>query len=294
MHYMPLPSSFAATGFHTYAEQLRQRKFRGLMIGTEGRANMGKTELYLSGPTLATVLALDRGYEQCLDNINPPPTRGDLSQFVFNPVQVPLATQMKMEQYLELWRAYQRLYLTTLQIPESRMFVVDGESDSWEWQQLAAFGKLTQIPPILRTEVNAARRAMYARAKDSGKFCIFTHRVKKQYETIYDANGVPLPDPFAPGKDLREWDGVSYERSGYGDHEYLFALQLRHLYEPASTRMNQVLKREVTVPARWGIQIMMCKSNRGLEGEQLWGDECNLQSLLSLVYPQIDLSEWGF
>lgn len=290
---MPLPRSFQETGFHSYAALLAQRRFRGIMIGTEGRANFGKTELYLSGPTPGTVLALDRGFEQCLDNVDPPATRQDIEGFAFNPVMVPLATQMKQEQYAELWRDYLRLYIATLGLKDSRLFVVDGETDSWEWQQLAAFGKLTQIPPILRTEVNAARRAMYARAKDSGKICIFTHRVKKQYETVYDTNHNPLPDPMSPGKDLREWYG-NYERAGFGDYEYGFSLQIKHLYEPTSTRMNKVLKREVTVPARWGIQIQMCKSNRALEGTQLWGDDCNLPTLLQTVYPQIGLEEWGY
>lgn len=288
---MPLPNSYANAGYHSYSALLKTRRYRGIMIGTEGRANSGKTEFYLSGPG-GVVEALDRGIEQCLDNPNPPESR-NADLFAFNPIVVPLATQMKQEAYLESWRAYVKLHLDTLAMPEPRMVVTDGESDSWEWQQLAAFGKLTQIPPILRTEVNAARRALYARAKDSGKICLFTHRLKKQYENVVDAAGNPVPDPLAPGKDLREWYG-NYERAGYGDHEYGFSIQLRHLYEPPSTRMNKLLHREVTVPARWGIQIQMCKSNRGLEGSQLWGDDCNLPTLLETVYPQIGLEEWGF
>lgn len=288
---MPLPRSFAAAGFKSYTDQLQERQFRGLMIGTEGRANSGKTEFYLSGPG-GVVLALDRGYEQCLDNTDPPETRNEAA-FAFNRIAVPLATQMTQAQYLEKWREYVTTYVSTLAIPEARTFVVDGESDSWEWQTLAAFGKLTQIPPLSRTEVNAARRAMYARAKDSGKICIFTHRLKRQYETVYDTAGNAMPDPISPGKELREWQG-KYERSGYGDHEYLFALQLRHIYEEATVRRNTVLRRDVEVPARWGVQIMMCKSNRKLEGDVLWGADCNLPSLLQHVYPQIGLEEWGY
>lgn len=292
MHYMTLPRSFANAGFQTYTDQLLRQRFRGLMIGTEGRANSGKSEFFLSGPG-GTVLALDRGYEQCLDNDSPPETR-NADAFAFKRITVPLATQMSQANYQASWVEYlMKEYLPTLAIPESRMFVVDGESDSWEWQTLAGFGKLTQIPPLMRTELNAARRAMYARAKDSGKICLFTHRLKKQYETVYDANGKAVPDPIQAGKDLREWFG-QYERSGYGDHEYLFALQLRHLYEPATTRPNAILHRDVAVPARWGVQIMMCKSNRKLEGDILWGDDCNLPSLLQYVYPQIDLKEWGY
>lgn len=286
---MTLPLSFQRHGFLP-PEQL-VKKYRRLLIGSEGGANTGKTEFALSAPGPGILLALDRGYESVLDNPEPPATR-NVDQWAFKPIVVPLATQMQQSQYLTYWKAFYSEYLAALSILEARTVIVDGDSDSWELQTLAEFGKLTQIPPVLRTGLNASRRAMYARAWDSGQIIICTYKLKKQYETAYLPDGTPKIG--ADGKEVREWDGKSYERQGFYDYEYLFQIQLRHLYKPAAITHNAILKRAVETPQQWGIKIMMCKANRSLEGSELWGPDCCFSSLVQLVYPQIDLSEWGF
>ena len=80
------------------------------------------------------------------------------------------------------------------------------------------------------------------------------------------------------------------ERQGFSDQDYLWQIQIRHLYEPART--NTVTGK--LVPQRWGLQIMKCKANNALIGEKLWGSDCNFPSLVQTVYPHIPLSNWGY
>lgn len=272
---MTLPASFLKDGFLPPSQV---RKTRRLMIGTDGPANTGKTEWALSAPGPGMVICLDRGFDSMLDNQTPPETRRD--DYAFQVVQAPLATQATKEMYIEYWKSFYALFKKATDNKDVRTIVIDGDSDSWELQRLAEFGKLTQIPSIMYTNVNAARKAMYSRAYDSGKIIIATNKINKHYKTIYNPDGtVKMSDT---GKEVREWDGKSYKRQGFEDQDYLWAIQLRHLF------------RETTKGPEWGIKIMRCKADISLVGMELWGSDCNFASLVETVYPHIPLSEWGY
>jgi hypothetical protein len=70
------------------------------------------------------------------------------------------------------------------------------------------------------------------------------------------------------------------ERQGFADQDYLYQLQLRHLFDGQK--------------GRFGIRILRCKSDTTLQGMELWGDECNFESLVQAVYPNVPLADWGF
>lgn len=277
---MALPASFAADGF-----QQPKNRYRRIMIGTEGGANTGKSEFILSGPPPGIVLSLSRDHEAMLENPNPPETRG--ADFLWHPVRLPLV-QAQQATYQDLWKNYRDFYNKMLANADARTVAVDSDTDAFDLQLLAEFGRLDKIMPRTRGPLNAAKKLLIAKAFESGKVCIFTHKLKKQYEDLIDpSTGKQLIDD--QGEVKREWFG-KYQRAGFGEYEYLFQIQLRHLYKPAT--WNARLQRNI--PHQWGIQILMCKSNRELEGEQLWGSDCNLPSLLQLVYPHIPLTEWGY
>lgn len=267
---MMLPRSFVTDGFVTTRPKLKR-----LMIGTEGLSDTGKTEFAMSAPGPGIVLGLDRGYEGVLDNQHPPPTRH--ADFACVSVPVPLATSVAQPVFLEYWKAFYEQYKKALANADARTVVLDGDSDSWELQRLAEFGKLTQIPPILYTSVNAARRAMIARAYDSGKIVIATNKLKKAYKPKFKPDGTPALD--TSGKEIREWDGINYDRQGFEDQDYLWQVQLRHLYNP----IKQI----------WGFRILKCKVDKDVVGLELWGEDCNFSSLVQVCYPQVPLSEWG-
>lgn len=271
---MTIPLSFRKAGFAPIEEVRKQRR---LMITTEGPRDSGKTEFALSGPGPGMVLCLDRGYDAVFDNKNPPSTRR--KDFFFKVVQAPVPTQAKQDIYLDYWRSFKQSFYEMLDNADVRTCVLDGDSDSWELQRLAEFGKLTQIPSIMYTGVNAARRALYARAFDSNKIIIATNKVSKDYKTVLDDNGDPVKKD---GKEVREWDGKSLKRQGFEDNGYLFAIRLRHLV------------RETDNGPEWGIQIRDCKPDMSLKGQELWGEDCHMPGLLQTVYPTVPLSEWGY
>lgn len=272
-----IPASFARDGFVGTPAS----RYKGLLIGTEGGANTGKTEFILSGPPPGIMLALDRQYRGCLESAAPPETRQ--ADFLIQPVDMGMTQGVTQPDAEKLWRTYyDQFYLKALRNPDARTVGVDGDSDSFECQTLAAFGRTSQIPQIQRTGLNAARRLYIARATESLKVVIMTNKLKKKYETVLDADGNPVIETsgtFA-GQDKRVWDGKSYERQGWNDHEYGYDIQLRHLYNRAKHQ--------------WGIQIQLCKANRALEGDELWGLDCNLPTLLQYIYPHIELREWGY
>lgn len=268
---MALPASFARDGFGP----ITRPRFRRLMIGTEGAANTGKTEFILSAPGPGIVTCLDRGYAAMLDNPNPPPTRRN--DYAFKIIDAPMQGSEKQDVYQQYWVSFRDTVYRACANPDARTVGLDGDSDSWELQRLAAFGKLTQIPSILYTGVNAARRLFISRLHDSGKIVIATNKLKKEYKAVYKPDGTPELDDA--GRIKRTWDGKSYDRQGFEDHEYLWQIQLRHLYDEDTKQ--------------FGIRILRAKANMDLEGAELWGAECCFEALVANVYPHIKASEWG-
>ena len=283
-----LPRSFGADGFFN-AEQARVRRFMpglkrpGLMIGTDGESNTGKTEFAISCPGPGIVLCVDRGFDGMLDNPHPPASRR--SDFAYKAITPPLATQAVQNEYLLHWQAFYADFKKALANPDVRTIVIDGDSDTWELQRLAEFGRLTQIPSIMYTNVNAARRAMIARAWDSGKTIISTNKIKAEYAVKRDDEGNPV---LKDGKEVREKTG-DMVRQGFDDQDYLWQIQLRHLYQPP--RINKVTGAEV--PQQWGIRIMKCKPRPELAGSELWGKEACFAGLVQLVYEDTPLEAWG-
>lgn len=279
---MPPSESFTKDGYQSMATL---RKSRRLMIGTDGLSDTGKTEFILSAPGPGLVIALDRNFDAMLKNEDPPPTRRD--DFYFKSISVPLATAATQNEFLDYWRVFRKAFYEALANPQARTIGLDGDSDSWELQRLAEFGKLTQIPPILYTGVNSARRSLIARAWDSGKIVIATNKVKGEYIDKLKADGtIELNDS---GKPVRVMNG-EYKRQGFEDQDYLWQIQIRHLFAPART--NIVTGK--AIPKQWGLRIMKCKANKDLEGTELWGGDCNFAGLVQYVYPSIPLKEWGY
>lgn len=273
---MALPASFKQHGF---VSANHVRPARGLMLSLEGPRDTGKTEFALSAPGPGIVLCLDRGFDAVLDNAAPPPTRRD--DFGFKVVKVPKLTSATQDQFKEYWVSYRTSLYAALDNADARTIVMDGDSDSWELQRLAAFGKLAQVPPHLYSEANAARRALYARCYDSQKVVIGTSKVKKEYIDKVDptTGRVIMGDG---GKPESIWTG-EYERQGFRDQTYVWAVELRCLYEP-DKQGNM----------RHGVQVLSCKANMEMRGQRFWGDECNFESVMAALYPNVSADEWGF
>lgn len=248
-------------------------KFKRLMLSLEGVRGSGKSEFANSAPGPIAHLILDRGIDSVIDNPDPPATRA--ANILYKVITVPKASQQ--EDFVAYWRAYYQDLMLALYSTDGRTVVIDGDPDSWELQRLAEFGRLTKVPPILYDTVNTARRALYARCYDSGKIVIATSRVREVYATKFDAAG--RPEINSSGNEVRVPTG-EHEKQGFNDGGYVWTIQCACLYDDEKQK--------------FGIKIRECKVNKKLNGQELWGDSCNFETLVSMVYPHIELSEWGY
>jgi hypothetical protein len=200
-----------------------------------------------------------------LDNPHPPATRcKDIAIKVLAP---PIATQLTQAGYVKYWQeVFFPSYKAALDNPDARTVVIDTDSDTWELQRLAEFGRLTQVAPLQYPNLNAARKAMIARAYDSGKVVISINRLEEEYET-----------KVVNGKEVQAKSG-GVRRQGFRDWKYLWQVQLRHFRDEEG----------------FGTKILMCKSDTSVEGMDLRKEDNNFQSLVQMIYPQVDLKEWGY
>jgi hypothetical protein len=282
-----IPPSFVKDGFQPMS-LARSRRFLpglkrpGIMIGTEGETNTGKTEFSLSAPGPGILLAVDRMIDGVLDNATPPKSRNP--EFYIKEIPFPKATMA--EDFKKAWEDYRVALMTAIGNPDARTVVIDGDSDSWEIQRLAAFnGQYSLIAPIRYTDVNAARRALISRLYDSGKIIIATNKLRREYGVVKDADGNPV---IYEGKEKRAETG-RLVRQGFEDQNFAWGVQLRHLYRPPKT--NVITGREI--PQGWGVKVLKCKANPSLIDMELWEDECNFASLIQKIYPHVELKEWG-
>lgn len=284
---MPIPRSILSQGFVT-PEQARRKvgaKFRRLMIASEGRSDTGKTEFALTCPGPGINICLDRGFDALLDNPNPPESRRD--DFAFDVIMAPTATQATQDVYVEHWRAFRTRVYTAIALPDVRTVIIDGDSDSWELQRLAEHGKTHGVYPQTKmTDVKAARRGFYNKLWDSGKIIVATNKMTDEWVNTLDNQGNPV---LENGEPKRHSTG-KFVAQGFPDQEYLWSIRLRHLYEPPG--ISRVTKRPTA--ARWGIRITKCKANPSEHvGTELWGADCNFETLVAVVYPHIPPAEWG-
>jgi len=223
---------------------------------------------------------MDRGLEGNLLSDSKHP-QDNSANFAFNITAPPNpAMNLSKESYGEYWATFYKSYRAALDNADARTVILDGDSDSWEVQRLAEFGKLAQVPQNLYTNVNAARRLMYARAYESGKIFIATSRVRKIYATKFGPDG--KPELNNQGNEIRLWTG-EYERTGFSDQNYLWQVHAQTLYDE-----------ERPDGQKYGCRIAMCKFNRGIEGMQLWGDECSFRGIVETIFPDVPMTEWGY
>jgi len=290
---MSLPNSFLREGFIP-AKQARVRRrlpngkfLKPLLIGTEGETNTGKTEFILSCPGPGIMLALDRNFDGMLDNPNPPADR-HVDDWAIKVIQEPLNTTATQKVYGSYFTTTRQAFYDALDNPDSVSIAIDCDSDFWELQRLTDFGKLANVWPQTRYgDTYAAKRAMIARAWDSGKIVIGTNKVRDEFETVYKPDGTPEME--SDGKTERRRKTGNKTRQGFPDTDYLWQIQLRHLFRPAS--VNKVTGSEY--PQAWGIRIIKCKPNPQLQGEELWGEDCCFRGLVELVYPNVSMEEWN-
>ena len=273
---MALPPSFAKDGFQ-HISKIRPR-YKRLMMSIAGDAGTGKSTFALTAPGPGLGVILDRGIEQSTreDAIVAP----QLENWGFQILSPPMPSAAKQEQFASHWvNVRDTIYRAAANV-EARSIMFDGDTESWQLQRAAEFGKLTKVPSHLYDGVNSARRAFYARCFDSGKNFIATNTLSKIYVTKLMPDGTP--EKNSAGNDVRVWNG-EYERKGFSDQTYLWQVHVLALHEVSAGGEHT-----------YGIKIEMNKLNPSVEGMELWGEECNFQTLAQYTYPNSKPEDWGY
>lgn len=287
----------------TPASQMQKGKFRRLMLGTEGLTNTGKTEFLLSAPGPKVIIPIDSSYDSALDNPYPPASRKLDDAYFDDTSIVPNVAQVATAQeYVDHFKKLRGRTYTFCDSPDIRTICIDGDSDFYELQLLAEFGRLSQIHPLSYPMVDGMRRWITKKWWDSGKIIIGTNKVKDKYVNVLDSNGDPIKDD--KNKNVQEKVEGEYKRQGFRDQTYLWQIQIRHLYKPGEPidltalkpvdRLRAIREGKTKTLPEWGLRILKCKPNTRLEGDELWGEDCCFAGLVQYVYPQTNLSEWGF
>lgn len=286
---MPLPASFAQQGFvpglkARTRHRLPNGKFlRAFMLSLQGPSGHGKNEFAMSCPDPGIFICLDRQYEAPLHNPAPPLSRRN--DWGFKVIKMPMNHgQVKPEDqplYLEAFLDARNSFYAALKNPDATTVVMDGDTEFYELQVLAEYGKTKQVWPQTRwSDVMFKRREILAKAWDSGKIVVFTNKVKDEYVEVLGADGLPMKDD--KGESVRKKTGRQ-TMQGFQDTSHLVVVRLQSLFEPPTK----------TTAARWGVRFLKCSTNMNLVGEELWDDDCCFSTVAQMVYPDTPLEEFG-
>lgn len=281
-----IPTSLLRGPFKVQDQIMRSHgRFFPNTVGIHGKPSEGKTELALSAPGPIGTVTVDRGHMGLMLNPTPPPTR--CKDVVWQVIDPPMPSAAEQNEFKKYWIDIRTASYNAAAMPDLRTLLLDGDSDTWEIQRMAEFGKLTQVPSHLYTGVNAARRAYYAKLTDANKFLIFTSKMMKEYRPVYGPDGKQELDNN--NKPVRRWTG-NWERKGFDDLDYSLQLSLECYRVDAKYDANG----DLIEAGEFAARLDLCKSNRALEGDVFSGADCNLPVILKHVYPHIPLKDWGY
>lgn len=167
-----------------------------------------------------------------------------------------------------LWEDFRKVY--TWMLANFRSLIVDTDSGAWSLQRMAAFGKLSQVMPNQYVTINTRKRMMFREAEDGNCNVCFVYKAKK----LYKENK----------KGQAQWDGVSYERDGFGESQSLLQVNIRAFKEPPSE--------DLSVEERFKLEVTNCTHNAELDGEVLEYPLNNFAALAGEVFPESDPETW--
>lgn len=192
---------------------------RRIIAAVSGHQKNGKTDFALSAPEPIFYHNFDDGMEGVVEELAKAGKEIYIKRY-----RMPndrMDPTMKMARANEVFATYQKMWADSVARGKGTV-VVDTHSEEWEIRRLAKFGKLTQVPAFLYTEVNNDLRTDVREAYESGMNIILLQKMKKAYV----------------GKD---WSG-KWEPSGYSDLPFLVQANLEAFRDPADGLFKIMIK----------------------------------------------------
>ncbi len=231
-----------------------------LIVSSSARDKHGKTDWALrSTPEPIALIDMDMGTEGLLER--KPFRDRKIIHKVFN-LRKRKALEgeiMTKAEVMSEWTSVSECLRTVIQSPVIRTVVVDTGTELWELARLAHLGKLEKVLPHHYGPVNKDFRnivqLVYER-KDLN--AIFIHKMKKEYKDD-------------------KWKG-GYQSASMGDMPFLVQVNIEHL-----------LDREENM---FGINVINCRQNKDMAGEELWGSASSFRNLAMSVFPNSTKADW--
>ena len=231
---------------------------RRLIVGIEAQEKCGKTNFLLSSPGPIAVFDFNNSLEGVVNKF------ANMKD-IFISDYSKSGSHLSTPEWLKIWEKFKKEYVEILREPSIKTMGIDTATEQWELCRMARFGKLTQVMPHMYGPVNEEFRNLLYIAYSSGKNIILTHKKKEEY----------VASKANPAISNRTG---KYIRSGFADSPYMVQVNIDLWRDP-----DEGFK----------ARIMDCRQNADIIGMELYGEDINFPMLASLVFPEIDISEWG-
>lgn len=236
-----------------------------LLVASDGMFKTGKTDwAFRTMPAPIVYFGMENGHEGVVEKY-----AGNKIIAVHSQSIPPVQNQ---SEYLAYWKAFMVKWTKALQNPHVKTIVLDTATDVWELLRLAEFGNLNAVGDIkkLYPQINQAYRSFIRMAYDREVNLCMIHRVKKLYasKVVQTQKGPQTIDA---------WDGISYERAGFGDSEFLIQVNITHIFDQTKGRPG-------VLSDHFGIRVENCRQNMAIAGLELWGVENNYANLAASVF----------
>ena len=166
-----------------------------------------------------------------------------------------------IQEYKRLWGELDTLYKDAL-ATNTGTLVIDSESENWELEMLAEFGRTEEILPRTRGRLNSDKRTFISACLSSEMNVIFCSRVRAVW--------------------LNNENTGTFERRGYNGLDYDC-----QVVSWAVKRNNPSLTDaagNVVGGTEFGVTVMDSRLNPTMEGKTYWGAMCRFDMVMELSW----------
>lgn len=162
------------------------------------------------------------------------------------------------DEYKRLWGQLDVLYKDAL-ASNAGTLVIDSETENWELEMLAEFGRTTEIMPRTRGVLNSDKRAFINACLSSDMNIIFCSRVRPIWVNNENTGG--------------------FERRGYNGLDYDCQVVSWAVKRQPKDPLGNVIG-----DTEFGIWVQDSRLNPAMEGKYYWGHECRFDWMVELSW----------
>lgn len=267
----------------------KQDPLKRIIVDLWGEWQSGKTHTALTFPKPLAMISLDRGEEGVIQKFQ---EDGDYydgeigwRSFTYDP---PVRKDNESDEGFgarcekvaaELWPKIRAAIVWACSNKDVKTICVDTHTEMWEVLRLASFGKLSRVPELGYTEVNAEFKSLLRKMEFSGKHVVLTGRAKREYKETINKN---------TGKKQSEGTGRVI-RDGFSRLDYSIPASFRmesFIEKVRDKKTGKVTRGEFTTTAT----LTRYRRLPELVGVQLTNP--TFLDIATTLRPDVDAEEW--